>query len=123
MSNALNAAANETSLANLEEFLEDEMGISDTPDVDSPLFDSKRYWRGPIWPQMNWLVYKGLLQQGFKDTAQIVKNDLITLVDKLGFHEYFESQKAVADTLKNGYGGGNFSWTAACVLDMLENEP
>ncbi|MDF1698659.1 MAG: trehalase family glycosidase [Saprospiraceae bacterium] len=89
-------------------------------DVDSPLFDSKRYWRGPIWPQMNWLVYKGLLHHGFLETAQMVKNDLITLVDMHGFHEYFESQKSVAKTLQKGYGGGNFSWTAACVLDMLE---
>ena len=91
-------------------------------DVDSPLFDSKRYWRGPIWPQMNWMIYNGLLQYGFAETAEIVKNDLITLVDKLGFHEYFESQKSVASKLETGYGGGQFSWTAACVLDLIESE-
>lgn len=90
-------------------------------DVDSPLFDSKRYWRGPIWPQMNWMIYKGLVQYGYNTTAEIVKNDLITLVEKLGFHEYFESQKLVADRLSKGYGGGNFSWTAACVLDLIKN--
>ena len=90
-------------------------------DVDSPLFDSKRYWRGPIWPQMNWMIYNGLQQYGYKETAEIVKNDLITLVDKLGFYEYFESQKNVASKLTNGYGGGQFSWTAACVLDLIEN--
>ncbi|MEM9544610.1 MAG: trehalase family glycosidase [Bacteroidota bacterium] len=91
-------------------------------DPQSPLFDSKRYWRGPIWPQMNWMIYNGLMQYGFEDTAEIVKNDLITLVDRLGFYEYFESQKSVASELKNGYGGGQFSWTAACVLDLLKSE-
>jgi len=89
-------------------------------DVDSPLFDSKRYWRGPIWPQMNWMVHHGLLRYGYDSTAAIVKQDLLTLVSDLGFYEYFESQKSVAQALSYGYGGGNFSWTAACVLDLIQ---
>ena len=91
-------------------------------DVDSPLFDSKRYWRGPIWPQMNWMIYNGLMQYGFDDTANIVKNDLLNLVKKLGFHEYFESQKNLVKNLNKGYAGDNFSWTAACILDLIETE-
>lgn len=88
-------------------------------DVDSPLFDSKRYWRGPVWPQMNWMIYYGLRKYGFDDTANIVKSDLIELVSKLGYYEYFESQKSLAAKLKTGYGGSDFSWTAACTLDLL----
>lgn len=92
-------------------------------DVDSPLFDSKRYWRGPIWSQMNWMIYQGLKQYGFHDTANIVRSDLIELVSKLGFYEYFESQKSLAAKLETGYGGGDFSWTAACTLDLIEENP
>lgn len=88
-------------------------------DVDHELYDSKRYWRGPIWPQMNWLVYKGLLEYDFKETAEIVRDDIITLVSKLGFYEYFEAQKSLFDGLEAGYGGDNFSWTAACVFDLF----
>jgi hypothetical protein len=88
-------------------------------DVDSPLFDSKRYWRGPIWPQMNWMIYQGLKANGFIETAEVVKSDLIELVSKMGFYEYFESQKSIAEYLTNGYGGGDFSWTAACTLDLI----
>lgn len=90
-------------------------------DVDSPLFDSKRYWRGPIWSQMNWMIYHGLRAYDYDDTAEVVKSDLIELVDKLGFYEYFESQKSLAKDLSAGYGGGDFSWTAACTLDLLKN--
>lgn len=90
-------------------------------DVDSPLFDSKRYWRGPIWPQMNWMIYHGLKNYDFKETAAIVKSDLIELVSALGFYEYFESQKSVAKNLETGYGGNDFSWTAACTLDLLKS--
>lgn len=91
-------------------------------DVESPLFDSKRYWRGPIWPQMNWMIYQGLKDYNFKETANIVKNDLIQLVAKLGFHEYFESKKSLANQLTKGYGGSHFSWTAACILDLLNKK-
>ena len=91
-------------------------------DVDSPLFDSKRYWRGPVWPQMNWMIHHGLKEYGFEDTARIVKADLIELVGKLGFYEYFESQKILAQSLKTGYGGNDFSWTAACTLDLMHGE-
>ena len=91
-------------------------------DVDSPLFDSKRYWRGPIWPQMNWMIHHGLKSYGHEKVAEIVKSDLIELVSKLGFYEYFESQKKVAASLTTGYGGGEFSWTAACVLDLVKEK-
>lgn len=87
-------------------------------DIDSPHFDSKRYWRGPIWPQMNWMIYKGLRQYSFNDTADVVKSDLITLIHKLGFFEYFEAQKEVVDSLQNGYGGSNFSWTASSYIHL-----
>lgn len=87
-------------------------------DVDSPEFDSKRYWRGPIWPQMNWMIYHGLLKYSFNDTAALVKSDLNTLIHKLGFFEYFEAQKDVVETLTEGYGGNNFSWTASSYIHM-----
>ena len=90
-------------------------------DVDSLQFDSKRYWRGPIWPQMNWMVYRGLKAYGFDTTAQIVKNDLIELVQKLGFYEYFESQKEVVKQLNRGYGADDFSWTASSIIDFIHN--
>jgi hypothetical protein len=87
-------------------------------DVDHPLFDSKRYWRGPVWPQMNWMLYHGFNEYGFRETAEIIKADLFTLVSKLGFHEYFESQKDMVPHLERGYGGDNFSWTASTIIDL-----
>ncbi len=88
-------------------------------DVDSPLFDSKRYWRGPVWSQMNWMIYHGLKHYGFSETAKVVKSDLLELVHQHGFYEYFESQKSLAQQINSGYGGEDFSWTAACVVDLL----
>ncbi|OEK05901.1 MGH1-like glycoside hydrolase domain-containing protein [Roseivirga misakiensis] len=88
-------------------------------DPDHNIFDARRYWKGPIWPQMNWLVHQGLARYDFKETANQVKSDFLELVDNLGFHEYFDPRKSVADQLKHGYGGNHFSWTAAVVLDFI----
>lgn len=88
-------------------------------DIDHWIFDPKKYWKGPIWPQMNWLIYHGLRDYGFMGTAKRVKWDFLDLVDKLGFHEYFDPRTSVADQLEHGYGGDHFSWTAAVVLDLI----
>ena len=90
--------------------------------MDSPRFDSKRYWRGPIWPHMNWMIYHGLRQYGFEKTANLVKSDTLEMVKKFGFFEYYEPQKNLAAGLTRGYGGDMFSWTASSVLDFLKNQ-
>jgi len=91
-------------------------------DVNHELYDSKRYWRGPIWPQMNWLIYHGLKKYGYDSLAQITKNSLLELVQKFGFWEYFEAQKHLIETSHGGYGGDNFSWTASTIIDFLSEE-
>ena len=88
-------------------------------DVQHEYFDSKRYWRGPIWPQMNWMIYHGLKLYGFDPLAQIVKDNFIELVSLFGFHEYFEAQKNLINTTHGGYGGNKFSWTASSVIDLI----
>ena len=70
---------------------------------------------------MNWLIHHGLLAAGFSETAAIVRADLLEIVEQVGFYEYFEAQKDLATQLDKGYGGGKFSWTAACVLDLLKD--
>lgn len=68
---------------------------------------------------MNWLLYQGCKNYGHHGTANILKWDFLELVNNLGFHEYFDPRRAVADTLEKGYGGDRFSWTAAVVLDLM----
>ncbi len=90
-------------------------------DVDSPLFDSKRYWRGPIWPHMNWMMSRGMKAYGYDELSNIIKSDTIEIVDKYGFCEYYEPQKSVAKNLTKGYGGELFSWTASSIIDLIKS--
>jgi len=77
---------------------------------DARGFDPQRYWCGPVWPQMNYILSKGLEEQGHQKFADIIKRDLSLLIEKSGFRECFNPL--------NGEGclGTDFSWTAAIWL-------
>lgn len=89
-------------------------------DPSSDLYNSQKYWRGPIWVNLNWIIYRGLINYGFKEVAQTIKNDTLFLIEKYGFYEYFEPSKKINESLKVGYGGNNFSWSAALTIDFLK---
>lgn len=75
-------------------------------------FVSDRYWMGPVWTNINWLVYKGLKRYGYEDRAGEIKRSVLDLISRFGFYEYF-------DPVKNkGCGTNNFSWTAALTIAM-----
>ncbi len=83
--------------------------------------DPKKYWRGPVWINLNWILYHGFKRYKFKETAKRIKNDSLELVDKLGFYEYFDPSKKKSKNNK-GYGGENFSWSAALTIDFLSEK-
>ena len=88
-------------------------------DPTSSDYNSQKYWRGPIWINLNWLIYKGLKRYGFHSVADRVKSDSIELLGKYGFYEYFEPSITLNKSLSKGYGGKNFSWSAALFLDLI----
>jgi len=88
-------------------------------DPTSELYSPKKYWRGPVWINLNWLLFKGLKQYEYNDISQRVKNDSIELIERYGFYEYFDARKEQSET---GYGGNNFSWSAALIIDLLNEE-
>ena len=80
---------------------------------DRPEFEPARYWRGPVWINTNWLVARGLEALGLRDEAQVLVDATLDLVRTAGWHEYFHASSG------EGLGGGDFSWTAALVTDLL----
>lgn len=76
----------------------------------SPAFEPKRYWRGPVWAVVNWLIGDGLRANGMEDLAQRIERGTLEAIERGGFCEYFDP------TTGEGLGGDAFSWTAAAYL-------
>ena len=87
------------------------------PSID-PSYDSyepKKYWRGPIWVNMNYMIWKGLLRYGKAEEAENLKNRTLEMVERYGFREYYPFDKKE----DSAYGAMDFSWSASLVLDIL----
>lgn len=90
-------------------------------DPTSSEYNSQKYWRGPIWINLNWLIYRGLKRYEYQSVADRIKADTIELLGKYGFYEYFEPSIEKNQSLSQGYGGNNFSWSAALYLDLIND--
>jgi len=77
-------------------------------------FEEKRYWRGPIWVNCNWFIYKGLMNKDISFSKKI-KRKTIQMIEANGFHEYYTRKSA------KPMGAKNFSWSAALYLDLKLN--
>lgn len=85
------------------------------PSLDpmSPAFDSIRYWRGPVWAVVNYLVGSGLNEAGHTQWGERIRSDTQELIQRSGMYEYF------CPVSGRGVGGDDFSWTAAIWLHWL----
>ncbi len=78
------------------------------PDADD--FDPQRYWCGPVWPQMNYIIATGLEEHGHTQMADNIRRNLGQVIEQSGFRECFNPVSG------EGCIGTDFSWTAAIWL-------
>ncbi|WP_419940804.1 MGH1-like glycoside hydrolase domain-containing protein [Candidatus Palauibacter sp.] len=86
---------------------------------DDPAFDDQQYWRGSIWPPMNYLVLQGLRRYGFDELASELawKGALMFLADRrrTGFcRENFDARSG------RGRGRRFQSWGPLFALGAIE---
>jgi glycogen debranching enzyme len=77
-------------------------------------FEPKRYWRGPVWAIVNWLIADGLRANDLEELARRLEQGTVRAIEQAGFCEYFDP------TTGEGLGGGEFSWTAAAYLVLSQ---
>lgn len=76
-------------------------------------FDGKRYWRGPSWLIVNYLLIKGLRENGEEALADRIVQASLKCIEESGCSEYYHPITGEA------LGGGTFTWTAAMVIEFL----
>jgi len=81
-----------------------------------PRFDAKRYWRGPVWLVVNYMIADGLARAGLAAAAAAITRSSLELIHENGFAEYYDPISGAP------LGGGRFTWTAAMVLEFLAME-
>lgn len=84
-----------------------------TTSKSEPAWDARRYWRGPVWIILNWLVSEGLHRYGYHELADKIKSDSLALMARSGFREYYDPRDG------SGCGSPDFSWSAALAIEWL----
>jgi len=79
-------------------------------DPDDPGFQMVRYWRGPVWAVVNYMIGIGFAEAGYSHWADRIRDDTLSLIETTGFYEAFSPIDG------SGSGGDDFSWTAAIDL-------
>ncbi|MEA5116187.1 MAG: hypothetical protein VB036_01070 [Propionicimonas sp.] len=81
---------------------------------ESPDYRPRTYWRGPVWPIMNWLLAHAALLRGDRALADALRGPGLEQLAADGhFAEYY--QPATGEPL----GSPQQSWTAMAAIDWL----
>ncbi|HSK98276.1 MAG TPA: trehalase family glycosidase [Euzebyales bacterium] len=91
----------------------DDVFLAASYDLSSADFDARRYWRGPVWINTDWLLWRGLRQHGRPAVTERIAASMLRLVQQSGWREYFDPFTGA------GYGSHDFSWSAALIIDLL----
>jgi hypothetical protein len=80
-----------------------------------PAFEPDRYWRGPVWLILDWLVASGLELAGLGADAGAVRHAALELAGR-GLNEYFNPRTGTP------LGARDFSFSAGVTLDLLQTK-
>ena len=95
---------------NKQEFIKNTKYCIPSFDSEHHKFNPIKYWRGPVWIIINYMIAEGLSNYGLNDISNKIRRDVRNLIKKYGFYEYYNPLNG------RGLGGNNFSWTAAIWL-------
>jgi hypothetical protein len=105
-----------------QQFKKDDWQLCPSCAFTEPSFNPLKYWRGPIWINVNWMLYNGLIQYGYTELAMKIKNDSLALMLNHGWFEYFDPRPTSLYETKKGIGADLFSWSAALYIDFKLNK-
>jgi len=84
-------------------------------DLLGSAFDASRYWCGPAWFNINWIIERGLRLHGAETEASALRHAVLDAAGASRFAEYIDPLTG------RGRGATHFSWTAAVTIDFLDD--
>jgi hypothetical protein len=79
-------------------------------------FGIRRYFRGPTWINIAWLLWLGLIRLGYSEQAETLCTRVSAAVAMAGLREYYDPYNG------RGMGAVDFAWSSL-VLELLERDP
>ncbi len=73
-----------------------------------------RYWRGPVWVNTAWLIWRGLVRLGYGSHADELADRITGAVRTAGLREYYDPFDGT------GMGQRDFAWSTL-VLELLQD--
>jgi hypothetical protein len=83
---------------------------------DRGVWGQLRYWRGPTWINLAWLVWLGLVRLGYESEARELAGRLEAAVRSGGLREYYHPYTGA------GMGAREFGWSTL-ILEMVSPDP
>jgi hypothetical protein len=84
---------------------------------DEAVYQPSKWWRGPSWPSVNYLLLEMLEQEGMPAERAVIRDRFLELWVKDGeLRELFDSQTG------EGLGSYEIGWTAAIFLKLLSEK-
>lgn len=74
-----------------------------------PSFEARRYWRGPAWPQLSYLLWVAARRQSRSAAAAVLGDALVDGAQRSRWAEYWDASDG------HGLGAAPQSWTAIAV--------
>lgn len=78
--------------------------------VGEPTYAASTYWRGPVWPQLAYLLWVALSRSGEDDAAEVVRTTSVAGAVESGLAEYWNGDTG------EGLGAIPQSWTGLALL-------
>lgn len=98
---------------------------------DDPAFSGQYYWRGVIWPPMNYFTYEGLKRYGFDEiAAELAKKSYHMILREWDRQNYlwenYNSITGEGDPKGRGNSTKHYSWSACFalmpIMEFLDEE-